>query len=121
MSDITEELTILGLTSRASHSRPAKPIEAKELSRMLRNPYYCGFVTYRGELFAGRHPSIISQELFDAVQQVLEVRGVAGERRRTHHHYLKGSLFCGHCDSIRDTDRRMILLETTGRHGNKYH
>ena len=120
MADITEELTILGLTSRVSHQRPAKPIEAKELSRMLRNPYYCGFVTYKGELFAGRHPSIISQELFDSVQQVLEVRGVAGERRRTHHHYLKGSLFCGHCDTIRNTDRRMILLQATGRHGNKY-
>lgn len=120
MTDIADELAARGLTSRGTHKRPPMAIAAKQLSRVLRNPYYCGFVSYKGELIRGRHPAIISSELFEKVQQVLEERGVAGERRRVHHHYLKGSLFCGHCHK-RDIDRRMILLHTVGRSGNTYH
>jgi len=37
---------------------------------MLRNRFYLGLVTYRGERFPGKHETIVSQELFDRVQRV---------------------------------------------------
>ena len=38
---------------------------------MLKNPFYTGKVRYKHELFDGRHKAIISQELFDKVQNQL--------------------------------------------------
>ncbi len=45
----------------------------------------------------GRHEPIVDQHLFDRVQAVFDARTTSGERRRVHHHYLKGTLYCGHC------------------------
>ncbi len=40
------------------------------LTLMLQNPIYVGKIRHRGELYDGKHDSIISQELFDRVQSI---------------------------------------------------
>ena len=64
--------------------------------RFLRNPFYYGHFEYAGELYEGKHQPIISKQLFDRVQAVLE--------GRTHHFKTErqpkvfaGLLRCGHC------------------------
>ena len=42
-------------------------------------------------------PRLISRELFDQVQAVLQAHCLAGERDRKHQHYLKGTIRCGTC------------------------
>ncbi|MGY2745537.1 recombinase family protein [Arthrobacter sp. UYCu723] len=37
----------MGLTSRASARAPEKPIAPSKLHQMLKDPYYCGYVTYK--------------------------------------------------------------------------
>lgn len=44
---------------------------------------------------------------------------MAGERRRIHHSYIKGSLFCGNCRR-NGAIRRTLLHKTTNRHGIEY-
>ncbi|WP_280330665.1 zinc ribbon domain-containing protein [Nocardia wallacei] len=78
-----------------------------------------GIVTYKGEEIPGRHQALVDEETFNRVQRVLDEHGVAGERRRVHHHYLKGSLFCGK-DRMEGVVRRMIIQRTPGRHGGDY-
>ncbi|NYE95170.1 DNA invertase Pin-like site-specific DNA recombinase [Psychromicrobium silvestre] len=51
----------MGLTSRASARAPEKPIAQSKLHQMLKDPYYCGYVTYRGDMFPGRHEPIIGK------------------------------------------------------------
>ncbi|WP_280208174.1 recombinase zinc beta ribbon domain-containing protein [Nocardia cyriacigeorgica] len=92
---------------------------AAALSTMLRDRYYLGYVIYKGEEMQGRHEPLIDENLFDNVQEILESRANAHERRRVHHHYLKGSLFCGRCQRT-GTVGRMIVQRTTNRHGNEY-
>ncbi len=88
--------------------------------RMLRNPYYIGYVTYKGELYKGRHEPLIDHETFTEVQKLIESRGKAKERRRIHHHYLKGSVFCGECYQRDGTIQVMVLQPAKNRHGNEY-
>ncbi|WP_090361429.1 recombinase family protein [Mycolicibacterium fluoranthenivorans] len=107
----------LGLTARPTKRSPAgTPVSASKLHRMLSDPYYVGFVVYKGEMYPGRHEPIVSQALFERVQEVLNARSARGQRDRIHQHYLKGMLFCQRC---RDAGRtsRMIYTQSKGNGG----
>lgn len=52
-----------------------KPHSRTRVARMLANPFYYGHFRYLGEVHEGKHKGIISKQLFDQVQTVLERRG----------------------------------------------
>ena len=103
-----------GLEARPTgrHLTP-RPITRDTVERVLGDPYYAGWIFYDGELYEGRHEALIDQELFDRVQDLLEARSGTGMHMQVHHHYLKGSLWCGRCDA--DGRRnRLIYMEVKG-------
>jgi site-specific DNA recombinase len=89
------EVTKRGLLSKATPKRPEQPIALSAFGDMLRNPYYVGIVRYRGVDYQGKHEPLIDKETFEQVQRQLEAHNFAGQKQRVHHHYLKGTLFCG--------------------------
>jgi site-specific DNA recombinase len=105
---LLDELTAKGLRSRETAKRPPQPITRGALAKMLHNPYYIGKVRYRGMEYEGRHPRLISPELFGRVQRMFKAHDRAKERDRKHPHYLKGSLFCRKCGS------RLVLTHAKG-------
>ncbi|GAB3275745.1 recombinase family protein [Sinomonas notoginsengisoli] len=109
----------LGLTSRQTARHPEKPVSASRLHQILKDPYYVGYVVYKGDIFPGRHEPIIGQDLFDEVQDVMAARSGAGTRDRVHNHYLKGMLFCAKCRRAGRVSR-IIYSQTTGRGGTMY-
>jgi site-specific DNA recombinase len=115
---LADELTARGLRTRPGRY-PGGPVSDSKLAVMLRDRYYLGVVTYNGAEYEGRHPALVSQELFDRVQAILDASGVSGERRRTHDHYLKGTLWCDRCRE-RGERQRLIITKTTNRHGTDY-
>ncbi len=78
---------------------------------MLQNPYYVGVVRYAGVEYEGRHEHLIDRASFDKAKAVLAAHNHAAEKDRKHHHYLKGSLYCGRCGS------RMSLIQANGNGG----
>jgi site-specific DNA recombinase len=111
---LRNELLDRGLTTVPTAQRPAKPISVSQLHRYLRSSYYIGKVTYGGIEYAGSHRALVSEEVWYRVQELLTSRSVKGEKHRTHDHYLKSTLYCGHCQS------RMIVSHNTNRHGTTY-
>ncbi len=109
----------LGLTARASGKLPERPVSFKRLRQMLQDPYYAGWIVHDGELYPGRHEPIVSQALFDRVQEVMDMRSRPGQRDRVLQHYLKGGLFCDRCHGAGRT-ARLIYTEATGRNGKRY-
>jgi len=81
------------------------------IHRMLRNPVYAGIVRWRGVGRDGTHPPLVSRELFDKVQGVLDAHSSGGERGWKHDHYLKGTLVCAECGS------KMYFAIAKGRFG----
>ena len=120
IDDIVAELTDRGLTTRPSARYPAGPIASSTVQRMLRDRYYLGEVSYKGERYDGRHEPLVPGELFDKVERLLDSRINAGERRRRNEHYLKGTLWCGRCRLEDHEVRRMIVQRTPGRDGEEY-
>jgi site-specific DNA recombinase len=102
ISQLVDELYRLGLRSFPTKRYPSGKVGTAALQRLLRNPYYAGWIAYkRGtpdeQIFRGRHEPLIDQDTFDRVQRRLDEKRVAGERPQHHHHYLKGSVFCDGC------------------------
>ena len=103
-----------GLLTVPRPSRPEKPVSRSQIHRMLSNPYYIGIVRYNGNQYPGNHPPLIDETTFARVQQILTSRSHAKERNSRHQHYLKGSLYCGHCGS------RIGLTNSKGNNGDIY-
>lgn len=106
----------LGLTARANGRWPERPVTFKWLHRMLKDPYYIGYVTYKGEIYQGRQEPLIEPELFERVLEIMAARSGSGQRDRVYFHYLKGGLFCDRCARHERTSR-LIYTEAKGRGG----
>ncbi|MEV6558326.1 recombinase family protein [Nocardia sp. NPDC051756] len=120
IEDLEATMADLGLTCRPTGRWPVeKPVSANTLHKMLSDPYYIGYVVWKGETYPGRHEPLIEHELFDRVQDVLRRRSANGNRDRVHDHYLKGFLFCPRCRG-REEVSRLVYSESTGRNGTRY-
>lgn len=119
LADLSDELYDRGLRSRATAKHPAGQISINKLSTMLRDRYYLGYVTHDGQEYQGRHEPLIDPELFDRVQTIADSRSAAQERRRVHHHYLKGSVFCGRCQHVGVT-QRLVIQHSVNPRGSAY-
>ena len=104
-------LTDRGLRARPTKKRAALPLSRSRLAVILQNPYYVGIVSYAGVDYEGRHEPLIDRATFLKAKAVLAAHSAATEKDRKHHHYLKGSLFCGRCGS------RMSLTYAQGNGG----
>ncbi|HEY0318839.1 MAG TPA: zinc ribbon domain-containing protein [Solirubrobacterales bacterium] len=61
--------------------------------------------------YQGRHEHLIDAATFAKARAVLAAHANSAEKDRKHHHYLKGSLYCGRCGS------RMSLTYAKGNGG----
>lgn len=79
------------------HSRNGRPFSKSSVQTVLSNPVYVGLIKYKGEVFEGKFEPIISQGLYDAVQEELHTRA-RPRRSKYGHNWPLTSLFnCGSC------------------------
>jgi hypothetical protein len=82
---------------RGMRNRKGGVVSRSKLAVILKSRVYIG-KTYYGDLeYDSKHEPLVSKELFETVQQVIAMHNTAGERQRRHHHYLRGTVFCGEC------------------------
>jgi site-specific DNA recombinase len=113
LKQLLPEVTARGLTTIGTRARVEKPLALSVLHRMLRNRYYIGKVSFKEVEYDGSHQHLVSLETFTKVQTMLDARR-AGGKEREHHHYLKGTIYCGACGS------RLCVTRTVNRHGTEY-
>jgi DNA invertase Pin-like site-specific DNA recombinase len=112
---LRELLVSRGFTTRPTLKRAEVPATLSLIGHMLRNRYYIGEVPYKGQWYKGRHEPLISVELFDQVQRIIDEHSGAGVRQRKYNHYLKGVFWCARCE------RRMIFTPGKGNGGTYYY
>jgi site-specific DNA recombinase len=113
VKSVLEEATERGLLSRGGPNTPRKPLTISQMHRVLSNPYYKGVVVFNGVQYEGKHEPIVYEDTWQKVQDILSSKA-RGEKQREHHHYLKGTIYCGHCGS------RLVVSYLKGRTGNIY-
>ncbi len=72
-------------------------IGKSQIEKMLRNPFYYGYMQYHAKLYKHIHPRLISKELYDECQEVKSGRRKAKSKRTQKPFALKGMLKCHHC------------------------
>ena len=112
--DLLTEVTAQTHDSARHRSVPPGPVARSGFFKMLRNPYYIGIVRYKGAEQPRTHELLIDIDTGSRWQRLLDSRRIASERRRTHDHYLKDTLFCGSCES------RMQLDFPANKQGIRY-
>lgn len=116
---VADELNALGyrqkLYSSRNGPRGGKPWDKAAVGRLLRNPLYAGFIREGTDLHKAEHPAIISRELYDRIQTMLDGRSTSsGPRQSRKSEYLLTSILrCGACQCALTSSR------ATGRNGVK--
>ena len=89
------------LNSRQIKTTKGGLFNKNSLHAMFRNRRYIGVYTYKGIETPDAIPRIISDELFEAVQTILNKNKKAPARSRAKAEYLLTTkLFCGHCKEM---------------------
>ena len=107
LEDLIKTTEKWGLTNRNG-----KRLGRATIERILKNPLYYGVIQYKGELYEGKHKTIISKELFDKVQRVFNSR-YKNNRKKGKFFVFRGFIKCAECGC-------MITAETQKGH-NYYH
>lgn len=121
LTRLQEELAEQGLTTRRTARWEEKPLSRSQLGVILRDPYpyYLGMVTYKGQVYPGRHAALVVPEVFERVQRVLDIRMQRNQRDIVHSHFLRGMLRCGRCHA-QGRDRQLVYTQAINRHGEVY-
>ena len=91
--DITKMAREAGLTFR----KTGKPVPQSTVFKLLRNPIYIGDFIWAGKTYQGNHEPIVSRELWNKVQAILDGRYVNRNRKTKHNFAFTGLIRCGHC------------------------
>ena len=115
---VTLDTLRLFLAEHKIRTKNHKLVGRSFVSHILSNPFYYGHFRYGGEIHAGTHEAIISKQLFDDVQAVLNSRWKWSpkESRPTPKAFM-GLLRCAECGGAITAERK----EKHQQNGNVHH
>ena len=90
----------LGKKARAAglvYRGTGKAVPTSTIHKVLRNRIYMGEFEWNGEILQGSHQPLVTRELWDKVQGVMDGRRTTKTRRVRHDFAFSGLLHCGHC------------------------
>jgi Recombinase zinc beta ribbon domain/Recombinase len=72
-------------------------VPTPSVHKMLRNRMYTGEFVWKGRLYRGKYQPLISRDLYERVQNVLDDRGARRPKKGRHKFAFSGLVRCGHC------------------------
>jgi site-specific DNA recombinase len=97
---------VWGFRTRRTVKRGGTPLSRSHAYSLFRNPFYAGYVRYRGELKKGTHEPMVTEAEFAQAQGILDAQGVAerlvskgasSQRSQKRSFPFTGLLRCGYC------------------------
>ena len=101
LEELTKTAKKSGLTTRGSHKRPKGPVSRNSIANMIKNPFYRGYIRYKGELVKGVHESLIDSDQWQRANIRISERARNSGRTKTDRlrelFIMRGVLRCGKC------------------------
>ena len=116
---IADEMNRIGLLRTPTRKGVPAPLWTHEaVLKMLRNPVYKGYIRGAIQLYRGVHHGLVSEALWEAVQQRrYKLASKLKSRLHAIHHReypLRGKLFCAHCGG-------RLLGKCNGKKAQRYY
>ena len=114
--DLVEKARQAGFRYRKS----GKPVPTSTVHKILRNPIYMGKFEWKDQLYQGSHQPLVSRELWQRVQGMLNGRNASKHRRAKHDFAFSRLIACGHCGCSMVGEvkkKRYIYYHCTGYKG----
>jgi site-specific DNA recombinase len=80
-----------------AYRRTGSSVPTSTIHTILRNRLYTGWFDWKGRVYQGRHKPLVSVELWERVQAVLDGRSAKKHRRVTHDFAFSGLMTCSKC------------------------
>lgn len=87
-----------------------KPLCHNGIRNLLMSPFYCGKFKWGGKIYNGNHPPMITEEEFEAVQEILEPNHSSRPQKNLYDFILRGMLTCSECGYAIVTERKFKKL-----------
>lgn len=72
-------------------------VPTSTIHHILRNRLYMGDFDWNAKTYRGIHQPLVSRELWERVQQILNQRNASGHRKAKHNFAFSRLITCGHC------------------------
>ncbi len=95
-------------------------VHAVTVQKILKNPIYRGDFIWKGKLYSGLHDPIVSRELFQRVQEIMEGRHSVNHHPQRYSFAYSGFVKCGICGCAFTAEKkkgRYIYYHCTGNRG----
>ncbi len=80
-----------------AYKKSGAPVPTSTVHSILRNRLYTGWFEWNGKLNRGKHDPLVSLDLWQRVQDVMDGRNSAKHRRMTHDFAFSGLIACAKC------------------------
>ena len=87
--------------------------------RLFRNPFYCGLFYWNDELYPGKHPTMITKEEFDEVQDI--INGRSHPKAKEHEFAFTGLIRCGECGATITAEAKTKTQKNGNFHSYTYY
>ena len=79
------------------YPKSGKPVPTSTVHTILRNQLYTGRFEWNGTRYQGKHEPLVSVDLWERVQGVMDGRNASKHRRMTHDFAFSGLIACAKC------------------------
>ena len=93
LKEVAKKARAVGLVYKKSGA----PVPTSTVHSILRKRLYTGWFEWNGKLYQGKHEPLVSVELWERVQGVMDGRNVSKHRRMTHDFAFSGLIACARC------------------------
>jgi site-specific DNA recombinase len=93
LKEVAQKARAAGLAYR----RSGAPVPVSTVHTILRNRLYTGELEWNGHIFQGRHEPLVTRELWERVQVVLDGRNANKAKRGKHDFAFSGLIACARC------------------------
>ena len=91
--EVTQMAQSEGMVFRKSKA----PVPVATVHKILRNRIYCGDFDWNGKTYQGNYLSLVTRDLWNRVQEVMDRRFSKRHRKVKHEFAFSGLISCGHC------------------------
>ena len=104
------------INASGATTKKGKPFTINSLSKLIKNERYIGIYRYDDIVIKDGMPRILSDEVFEKMQEETKKRAQQNPRRSTKAEYLlSGKLYCGYCNTL------MIGVSGTSKTKDKHY